>query len=175
MNNIIAIDPGSKGFVTFSSYDGQIDFYGIKDGDMLDLANRIEEYLSSPQASQAPVHCIMEEVHAVFGSSAKATFSFGEINGFIKGIMTAKAIPYSLIQPKLWQKNVWINQDIVYAYKKDKNGNTKKVIDTKNTSYNAARRLFPNIDLRRTSKCKNFDDNKVDSLLISEFARRNNL
>jgi hypothetical protein len=51
----------------------------------------------------------------------------------------------------------------------------RKEVDTKNTSYNAARRLFPNIDFRKSERCKSFDDNKVDATLIAEYARRKNL
>ena len=51
----------------------------------------------------------------------------------------------------------------------------KKVVSTKNTSINAAKRLFPSLDLRKSTKCKNIDDNKVDALLMSEYARRKNL
>ena len=52
---------------------------------------------------------------------------------------------------------------------------SKKVVNTKQTSINAAKRLFPTIDLRKTTKCKNIDDNKCDSLLLSEYGRRKNL
>ena len=50
-----------------------------------------------------------------------------------------------------------------------------KAVDPKPTSINAARRLFPNIDLRKNERCKKIDDNKVDSLLMAEYARRKNL
>ena len=168
----IGIDPGSKGFVSVLRENGERKFYAIADGDMLDLAHFIAEEV---KFSAPYVHAIMEEVHAVFGSSAKATFSFGEINGYIKGMLVALGVPYTLIQPKLWQKEIWNNQDMVYTYKPGKDGQTRKVVDTKNTSYNAARRLFPEIDLRKTERCKNFDDNKIDSILITECARRKNL
>ena len=114
----------------------------------------------------------MEEVHAVFGSSAKATFAFGEINGLLKGILITVGMPYHLIQPKQWQKEIWINQDMVVDYKKvTVKGveQTRKEVNTKQTSYNAARRLFPDIDLRKNERCRNYDDNKVDSLLICEY------
>ena len=120
----------------------------------------------------------MEEVHAIFGSSAKATFSFGEIFGLLKGIIIASELPYNLVQPKTWQKDIWSNADVVHEYKKvAKNGEvvTRIVINTKATSIIAARRIFPNTDLRKTPRSKNADDNKVDSLLIAEFARRHNL
>lgn len=168
----IGIDPGSKGFVSVLRENGERKFHAISDGDMLDLATFIQQEI---EFSKPHVHCIMEEVHAVLGSSAKATFAFGEINGYIKGILTALGCPYTLIQPKLWQKEIWQNQDMVYVHKTNKNGESKRCVDTKNTSYNSARRLFPEVDLCKTTKCKNFDDNKVDSILITEYARRKNL
>lgn len=39
----------------------------------------------------------------------------------------------------------------------------------------ACHRLFPTVDLRRTIKCKNEDDNFADSLLMAEYGRRKNL
>lgn len=168
----IGIDPGSKGFISVLRENGERKFHAIADGDMLDLATFLQTEI---ELGKPHVHCIMEEVHAIFGSSAKATFAFGEINGYLKGILTALGCPYTLIQPKLWQKEIWQNQDMVYVSKVNKNGDSKRVVDTKNTSYNAARRLFPEVDLRKTEKCKKYDDNKVDSILITEYARRKNL
>lgn len=171
MRTILGIDPGSKGFLTIVHEDGTMGHYAIADGDMLDMA----KYISDLVERHPDVHAVMEEVHAVFGSSAKATFAFGEINGYIKGILTALEVPYTLVQPKVWQKEVWVNQDMVYDTKGGKEGKPRKVANTKQTSYNAARRLFPSVDLRKSERCKNWDDNKVDSLLIAEYGRRKNL
>lgn len=163
---IIAIDPGEKGFITVLR-DGQYTFFAISDHSREELASIVNN-LYDPFR---PVVAAMEEVHAVFGSSAKSTFNFGEIFGFLKGILIANGIPYHLVQPKQWQSEIWINEDKAWRYKID----GKKMVDTKNTSISAARRLFPDMDLRRTPKCKGPDDNKVDSLLICEYARRKNL
>ena len=171
MRPILGIDPGSKGFLTILDEDGSMGHYAIADGDMLDLANHIKDLA----ATHSGLHAVMEEVHAVFGSAAKATFAFGEVNGFIKGMLTALGIPYVLVQPKEWQKEVWINQDMVYDTKEGKDGKPRRVANTKQTSYNAARRLFPSVDFRKSERCKNWDDNKVDSLLIAEYGRRRNL
>lgn len=162
---IVAIDPGGKGFVTILQ-EGVFSFIPIADCSREELARRIGEYGKSGH-----VVAVMEEVHAVFGSSAKATFNFGEVFGFLKGILIAGGIPYHLVQPKDWQHEIWINEDKIYRYK----GDGKKMVDTKGTSLNAACRLFPNLDFRRTPSCKKPDDNKVDSLLICEYARRKNL
>ena len=169
----IGIDPGSKGFITIRYDDGIYKFIPLEGCDFHALSLELMMLHETKDT-----FAIMEEVHAVFGSSAKATFAFGEINGMLKGLLIATGIPYQLIQPKQWQKEIWINQDMVVDYKKvTVKGveQTRKDVNTKQTSYNAARRLFPYIDLRKSERCKNFDDNKVDSLLICEYARRKNL
>ena len=176
MNNqrvYIGIDPGTKGFIAFNN--GQnIEFLSISDNDFY----AISDFLTKIKENYSNVVCVMEEVHAIVGASAKSTFSFGEINGVLKGLLMANKIPYHLVQPKIWQKEMWDNKDIVGTYTiQMRNGKeiNKKIINTKQTSFNTAKRLFPNIDLRKTNRCKNYDDNKVDSLLISEYARRKNL
>lgn len=169
----LGIDVGSKGFITLNT-GTELRFFPIADND----SYRLSDILHSIKEEFSNVVCAMEEIHAIFGSSAKATFAFGEINGLLKGLLIANKIPYHLVQPKIWQKEIWDNKDMVVSYKnitiKDKL-TTKKEINTKQTSLNAAKRIFPMVDLRKTERCKNLDDNKCDSLLISEYARRKNL
>ena len=169
----LGIDVGEKGFLTLNTNEG-FRFYSIKDNDFYKLGDILKDI----KELYPNVVCAMEEVHAIFGSSAKSTFTFGEINGLLKGLLIANKIPYHLVPPKVWQKEIWDNKDMVITYKnvivKDR-PTTRKEINTKQTSLNAAKRIFPNVDLRRTERCKNFDDNKCDSLLISEYARRKNL
>ena len=169
----LGIDVGSKGFITLNT-GSEFKFYSIADNDIYQLSDIFRDIKNE----YPNVVCVMELIHAIFGSSAKATFAFGEINGILKGLLMANKIPYHLVPPKTWQKEMWDNKDLVVSYKtitvKGKDV-SKKDINTKQTSINAAKRIFPNIDLRRTNKCKNLDDNKVDSLLISEYGRRKNL
>lgn len=169
----IGIDPGTKGFIAVNN--GQdVEFLSINDNDFY----AISDFLTNIKEKYNNVVCIMEEVHAIFGASAKSTFSFGEINGVLKGLLMANKIPYHLVQPKNWQKEMWDNKDMDASYTiQMRNGKeiSKKVVNTKQTSINAAKRLFPTIDLRKTTKCKNIDDNKCDSLLLSEYGRRKNL
>ena len=174
----IGIDPGSKGFITVIKPNGNIEHLSIADKTPKEILDFLNTLTVEARNYNWGVFACMEEVHAIFGSSAKATFSFGEIFGLLKGIIIASELPYNLVQPKTWQKDIWSNADVVHEYKKvAKNGEvvTRKVINTKATSIIAARRIFPNTDLRKTPRSKNADDNKVDSLLIAEFARRHNL
>lgn len=169
----LGIDVGSMGFITLNT-GTELRFFSIADND----AYKLSDILRNIKEKYPNVICAMEEIHAIFGSSAKSTFSFGEINGLLKGLLIANKIPYHLVPPKKWQSEIWENKDMVVTYKqvtiKGKQV-TKKDVNTKQTSLNAAKRIFPNVDLRRTEKCKNLDDNKCDSLLISEYARRKNL
>ena len=166
MKAYIGIDPGAKGFLTICNENGY-EFIPIADNSPLELGHALRRI----KQENPEIMAAMEQIHAVFGSSAKSTFSFGEIFGLLQGLLIANDIPYTLVPPKTWQGEIWIHPDKVDRYKTD----GKKMVDPKGTSINAARRLFPTIDLHRTPSCKKPDDNKVDSLLICEYARRKNL
>ena len=175
---VIGIDPGGMGFISCIMPNGIIEFKSI-DGATIDELNKtLGVWLSKANAYEWGAIAVMEEVHATFGSSAKGTFNFGEINGMLKALIIANNIPYHLVQPKKWQSVMWINSDIVATYKEvntKKGVVRRKEVNTKKTSINAAQRLFPNIDFRKNGRCRNIDDNKVDSLLIAEYGRRMNL
>lgn len=177
MNNRIymGIDPGSLGFITVMYPDNSREFLSLQANDYQQICRFI---MSVKERSNDNLMCCMEEVHAVFGSSAKSTFSFGKINGVLEGILIALSIPYTLVQPKAWQGVIWSNPDKEYIEKKRiSKGEEKSVrsVDTKKTSLNAAKRLFPSVDLRKSERASKYDDNKCDSLLICEYGRRMNL
>ena len=175
---VIGIDPGSLGFLSCIMPNGNIEFKSINESSVDVLNKTLCGWVNQASAYEWGIIVVMEQVHAIFGSSAKATFSFGEIFGVLKGLIMANNIPYHLVQPKEWQSVIWVNSDIVATIKEvqTKKGVVKrKEINTKKTSMNAAKRLFPSIDFRRNVRCKNIDDNKVDSLLIAEYGRRKNL
>lgn len=169
----MSIDPGSKGFIV-TQCNGDFSFYSIADNDLYQLS----EIMAKIRNTYSNLVCVIEDVHSIYGSAAKATFNFGFNKGYLIGLLAANKIPYVLVQPKTWQKEMWLNSDMVVNYKKvaiKGKEVTKKEVDTKNTSINAAKRLFPHIDFRKSERCKNLDDNKVDATLMSEYARRKNL
>jgi adenylate cyclase class IV len=169
----IGIDVGSKGFISMQK-NGVWEHYSIEDNDLYQLS----EIMLRTRIENDSIACVIEDVHAIFGSSAKATFAFGFNKGYLIGLLAANNIPYVLVQPKEWQREMWGNSDIVVTYKevtvKGKKV-TKKEINTKQTSINCCKRLFPTLDLRKSERAKKIDDNKVDSILMAEFARRKNL
>ena len=169
----MGIDPGCKGFIG-TQIDGVFKQYSIEDNDLYKLSKIMAEI----RFKYDNLVCVIEDVHALFNSSAKSTFSFGFNKGYLIGLLAANKIPYVLVQPKEWQKVVWNNADMVVNYKQVKIKEKvvmKKEVDTKNTSINAAKRLFPTMDFRKSERAKKIDDNKVDATLMSEYARRMNL
>lgn len=171
---ILSIDPGSAGYLCLRKEDGTFDFVAIEDCDLYTLS----EIILQIKEEHKDIVCVVEDVHAVFGSSAKSTFSFGMNVGYIRGVLAAAKIPYVTVAPKVWQKCVWVNEDIVATYKTIKVQNkevSKKMINTKQTSIKCAKRLFPDIDFRKNERCKKIHDGKCDSILINEYARRYNL
>ena len=168
----MGIDVGSKGFIS-TQKDGVWAHYSIEDNDLYQLSRIMQEIKrESPQ-----IACVIEDVHALYNSSAKSTFAFGFNKGYLIGLLAANEIPYTLIQPKTWQQEMWGNADMVVTYKKVKRKDkevVQKEVNTKQTSINACKRLFPTIDLRKTPRCTKPDDNKTDSILMCEYARRKN-
>lgn len=168
----IGIDVGAKGFISMQK-DGIWTHYSIEDNDLYELS----EIMLRARMDNDTIACVIEDVKPIFGSSAKSTFAFGFNKGYLIGLLAANKIPYTLVAPKEWQKCIWTNADMVVSHKvvvvKGKE-QVKKDVNTKQTSINACKRLFPTVDLRKSTRSKKPDDNKVDSMLLSEYGRRKN-
>lgn len=170
MKAFIGIDPGKEGAITILDKEGNVKFMSTfpkikKEIDTNDMARMFADL-----KSYGGMIVGIEDVHALFGSSSKATFNFGHICGFILGLVVGNKYPYVEIQPKVWQKVMF--EGVPELFKPMKEGQKKKVRDTKAMALLAAKRLFPDIDLRATQRSTNPHDGIVDSLLIAEFVRR---
>ena len=167
MSKVIGIDPGSKGAVVVLDERGVIDssftfLKGTKEIDYELIAMMFNGYKPAEDYIVG-----IEEVHAIYGSAAKATFNFGHICGFLRACCYCNDLNHILVPPKTWQKFVWINEDIVFKK------NSKKV-DTKATSLNAAGRLFPNQSFRATKRSTTSHDGIVDAALIAYYTYYHN-
>jgi hypothetical protein len=175
MKTYIGIDPGLRGGIAI--LDKEIKVYPMPFiNNELDIFV-FKDILLSTRLGVYTTQIFLEDVHAIFGASAKSTFNFGYICGQINTICCQTGCMVQLVQPKVWQKEVWINEDIVANptgkfYKKSKLPITK--IDTKKTSYNAVKRIFPNVAIPMTPKSKVPHDGIVDALCIVEYGRRQN-
>lgn len=97
--------------------------------------------------------CILERVHAMPKQGVSSSFSFGENFGWIQGVLYANRIPYELVLPQKWKREFGVTAD-------------------KNTAIEVARRLFPEVSLRRTDRCRKDDDGMAEALLMAEYCRR---
>ena len=172
MKHYIGIDPGSKGYISVLDDGGAfIDSLAIEDSTDQDIVQFFKSEMSSGNRYVAT----MEDVHSMPGQGVATTFAFGRNVGFLQGILVALQIPYTLVTPRKWQKEMWIAADHVETTIKDKKGQPKRIVLPKPTSINAATRLFPSVDLRKSERSKNPHDGKCDSLLIALYAKRINL
>lgn len=168
----IGIDPGKLGYICVQRHDGTHEFCSVKESSYREIAMFLKDVKTE---SDGDCVCCMESIHAIYGSSAKGTFSFGETFGVLQGLLIAIGIPYHLVQPRTWQSEMWVANDKVYKTRNITKSLRSKSVDNKPTSINAAMRIFPDVDFRRNEKCKKPDDNKCDAALICEYGRRKNL
>jgi crossover junction endodeoxyribonuclease RuvC len=165
--NIIGIDPGMKGAIVVLNDRGE-----IVEKCVMPLVGGVEldaREFKNILVTNKPCHVYLEDVHAIFGSAAGATFSFGKICGSIETAIALCDVPYTKVQPKAWQKVIY--QGIPEIRKPSKKA-TKGRIDTKAMSEVAAKRLFPDEDFRASERCRISHDGIIDALCIAEYGRR---
>lgn len=137
----IGIDPGKNGAVAI-----------IKD-------NLIEVYPYSEivlryvcENNDLGSKAIVENVHAMPGQGVVSMFNFGQNFGYIKGVLDSFSIPTTLVSPQKWKKYYGLHSD-------------------KQESINKCKSLFPNVNLKKTNRCKNDSDGMAEALLIAEWGR----
>jgi len=162
----IGIDPGAKGFMCLQVCGhSEIRYIPLRDGK--EVNPEIRKTLESIVVDFKDIIACVEQVHAMPGQGRTSIFTFGVNYGYILGILHAYAIPVVHVPPMVWQREMWTAPDKVRT--------ADGKINTKQTSYLAARRLHPTLTFRRNERCKNFDDNMVDATLICDYAIRKNL
>lgn len=135
-----------------------------KDGAMAFISDVVPDVKIVPYEEQAYRNALksfneknakvcLEHVTAMPKQGVTSMFSFGDNFGYIRGLLAANNIPYELVRPHKWKKEFSISD--------------------KNQSIEVCKRLFPNVTLRRTDRCKKDHDGMAEALLMAEYARRN--
>lgn len=106
---------------------------------------------------QGNAHAFIEHAQAMPKQGGTSMFNFGVGYGLIRGMLVALGIPYTVVHPRVWQKVMLagVNKD-----------------NTKAASIIIAKRLFPDVSLRRTEKCRTDSDGMADALLIAAYGQR---
>ena len=145
----VGVDPGQKGgyAVISTSETGQAVFAYPWDDTFF-----VTEMQALSQMGNSIVAAV-EKVGAMPHQGVTSTFHFGENYGFILGTLSARGIPYQLVPPRKWKAEFSLDND-------------------KQKSIQTAHRLFPDVDLKRTERCRVDSDGIAEALLLAEYARR---
>lgn len=183
---ILGADPGKHGAIVLYNMHDRSDVVCIPakvtPGGYLDTSYLLDSLL--PYLHKIKI-AAMEHVHALFGSSAAGTFSFGEAVGSLRALLcflkelAGNGFELIEVQPKIWQKVAWSGTDIVKGDpvlnsktgvpKMLKSGEIRRKTDTKATSLNAAREIFPGVSFI-PKRCRIVHDGCVDAALIAYYA-----
>lgn len=140
----IGIDPGKSGGIAVIYPDGKGLAVPYSDRELDNLCVIAKKYQAI---------CCLEKVGAMPGQGVTSMFNFGVSYGYIKGVLEAYRIPYQEIPPQRWKKEFGLNSD-------------------KAASVEVCRKLFPDVNLLATPRCKKAHDGMAEALLMAEYARR---
>lgn len=146
----VSVDPGAKGsFCVLVPSSKQIGFFPTisKPMDIMDWFTKIKMELN-------PQIIMIENVHAIFGTSAGSNFKFGYNVGLVNALSEASGIGVAHVTPKMWQKKI---------------GVTKKGKAIKQDVAAICERLYPYANIRGPKG--GLLDGLSDSLMIAHFAR----
>ena len=172
MKTHIGIDPGKNGGIAIISETNTIVYKIPLIGKVIDL-QELNKIFKSVKGENP--HAVLEDVHSIHGVPATTNFVLGECRGNLLMALVIYDIPFTLVQPKAWQKEMFQGVPEMYkttSKKKDDEVIKKNKVDTKAMALVACKRIFPEVDLRATEKSKVAHDGIVDALLMAEYCRR---
>lgn len=142
----IGIDPGKSGAMAFIGENGDVTVFPFDEAKYL---GHLKALAHPPCQAKA----VVEHVGAMPGQGVTSMFNFGRGFGWLLGVLDACQIPYELVRPQKWKKEYSVTGD-------------------KNSSTAVCKRLFPDVSLLPTPRCKKDNDGMAEALLMAEYARR---
>jgi hypothetical protein len=168
----IGCDPGSRGAICCLDDCKNVRYqfaFKSNENDEFDMYHFIEniKIIDEKFRDEAFIF-ILENVHSLFGMSAKSNFSFGKNCGIIEAVLATMGFGFIKVTPKDWQKEMLKDIPVI---KKTKKGIESKKNDVKAMSLMAQQKLFPDFNSLASSKCRTPHDGLVDALLIANYGR----
>jgi len=116
---VIAIDPGKKGALcSLDTYYGVHEFHHCPDPPKVKI-NNVDLFLRT--YAKGAAYVAIEDVHSIFGASAKSNFQFGRNLGMVEALAHLHSLDVEYIQPKAWQELCGIK----FIYPKKATANAK--------------------------------------------------
>lgn len=148
----IGIDPGQKGGYAIIDDAG---VYAYPWDDVMFVESMQVVAMMQEGGKPAKKIACIEKVGAMPKQGVRSMFNFGKSAGYIEGVLSALGIPYQLVPPATWKRSFsLIGKD-------------------KRASVETCHKLFPDLDLKRTQRCKTDSDGKAEAALICLYAARN--
>jgi len=156
---VLGIDPGKDGFLCLLGGAASPSFQPMPTIAQGKGGKRLydDSMIASLIRGYSPDVAVIEKQQAMPGQGGSSMFSIGVGFGLLRGVCAARAMRVLIPHPRTWQKVML--RDIPGT-------------DTKARALIAAQRLFPNVDLRATERCRKPHSGKVDALLLAEYGRR---
>jgi len=171
----IGVDIGKNGAIAKLTEDNQLTYHALPQTGgqislkgIVDIFEEVEIWLKSDKDNHLLVG--LEDVHSIFGSSAKSNFQFGRALGIIEGIVSHARMSFVMVQPKTWQKFSFLG---VPEVRKNVTSTSKGSVDTKAMALIASQRLFPTQTFLATSRSRVPHDGIVDATLITYYLKNN--
>ena len=139
----IGIDPGQTGGI--ATLDDTVSTVRYTSANLIGILKKLK-------AENKSIKVYVEEVHSMPHQGVRSMFTFGNGYGQILGILEALEVKYELVTPNCWKKYVGVTHD-------------------KKTSIVKAQKLFPDVSLLPTSKCRVPDDGLAEALLIAYYGK----
>mgnify|MGYP001588816718 CR=1 FL=1 len=115
--HIIGLDPGFTGALACLDAAGAL--VSLDDTPVLRLSTGKTAYdvpgmaaLLRPYAQYIGAHVVLEQAQGMPGQGITSTFSTGHGYGLWQGILVALALPYTLIRPAIWKRNLGLTKEV---------------------------------------------------------------
>lgn len=152
MKRWIGIDPGSNGAIAMIDEGGNVELYDLTDDTLITLCrNWLEDECI----------CCVESVASSPQMGVRSVFTFGEGFGKIEMALMCFGIPFELVKPQKWKSEFGCNI-----------AKSATTVQKKAKDIEVCKRLYPNVSLKRTDRCKTDSDGFADALLLATYAKR---
>ncbi|MCP3882381.1 MAG: hypothetical protein GY701_28900 [Sulfitobacter sp.] len=148
MTVVIGIDPGLAGGIAWTEGPDKLGAVKMPETER-DVADVIERLANLPELTVAYI----ERVHSSPQMGVTSAFTFGRGYGFLRGLLTARCIPFDEVTPRTWQKEFSLLR----------RSSSESGTDKKNRHKAKAQQLWPDLKVTHAT---------ADALLICEWARR---
>jgi crossover junction endodeoxyribonuclease RuvC len=154
----VGIDPGQNGGVAFVD-EKNAESFVIPMPDIFEFNDLILGW----EADFGIKHVYVEKAQAMPKQGVTSMFTYGTHFGTLLGVLTAHKVPYTLVPPKEWQREMFKGTPTKRAEGMNK---------PKERALQIARRLFPKQNFLKTLRAQKPHDGMIDSILIAEACRR---